>query len=106
MGRKKRIFQSNYAYHIIMHASHDLCFPLEIEECRKRISSAINQAAENNDIHIYHIAVMSNHIHMIVKTPNENMNTFMHAACGMIATRMNKLYQLRKIITHFECDFF
>ena len=91
MGRPPRARQADYAYHVTVHTAADLNFPLEHERCRDLIGSAINRAAAKFNIYVHHILLMKNHIHMIIKTPNENIDKFMHATNTMIAKRMNNM---------------
>ncbi len=91
MGRPPRARQADYAYHVTVHTAAELEFPLKDEKCRDLIGSAINRAAAKFNIYVHHILLMKNHIHMIIKTPNENIDKFMHATNTMIAKRMNTM---------------
>lgn len=90
MGRPLRILQSEYPYHVTTRTNNK-----EFRFKRKRstylmFAKIINMAIKKYSVEISHFVLMSNHYHIIFKTPNANIHRVMQFINSRIAREYNK----------------
>ena len=77
MGRKRRILQDQYPYHVTVRGHNKDPFPLSIDLLWSHISDQLLFCSYAFKIEIHCFVLMTNHFHMIIRTPNSNLDTFM-----------------------------
>lgn len=90
MGRPLRILQNEFPYHVTTRTNNK-----EFRFKPKRstflmFARIINLAAQKYSVQISHFVLMSNHYHIIFKTPNANIHRVMQFINSMIAREYNK----------------
>lgn len=78
MPRNRRIFQSDYPYHVTMRALNKEPFPLDMTAFWQFTSDLLLFSTYAFDIKIHSFVLMSNHYHLMVTTPKLNLNKFMN----------------------------
>ncbi len=66
MPRKRRHFQTGYAYHITIRCNNRE-FKLQRLECREVFLYCLKQAIEKYKFKLYAVCIMSNHIHYLIE---------------------------------------
>ena len=56
---------------------------------RGLVGAALARAQELTGVEIYAVVVMSNHLHLVVRTPNKNLSLFMRHVKAFITTKIN-----------------
>ncbi|MEE3080484.1 MAG: transposase [Bdellovibrionota bacterium] len=77
MPRKKLIRTNLYYYHITTRSNHKEWFSLPLDKVWLISKNAINKAMKNNPAIISQFVLMSNHYHLLIKTPNKDIDKFM-----------------------------
>lgn len=90
MPRKKLIRQSNYPYHIVTRTNNKQWFPLPMYQVWNLCKEAILYAQEKCSVEINCLVLMSNHYHLIITTPDENIDTFMRFFNGRFSILIAK----------------
>jgi REP element-mobilizing transposase RayT len=90
MGRPLRIIQGEYPYHVTTRTNNK-----EFRFKPKRgvflmFAKIINEAIEKYSIEVTHFILMSNHYHIIFKTPNCNIHRAMQYINSRVAREYNK----------------
>jgi putative transposase len=90
MGRPLRILQNEYPYHVTTRTNNK-----EFRFKPKRstfllFARIINLAIAKYSVEISHFVLMSNHYHIIFKTPNANIHRVMQFINSMVAREYNK----------------
>ncbi len=90
MGRPLRILQNEFPYHVTTRTNNK-----EFRFKPKRstflmFARIINMAAKKYSVQISHFVLMSNHYHIIFKTPNANIHRVMQFINSMVAREYNK----------------
>lgn len=93
MGRPLRILQNEFPYHVTTRTNNK-----EFRFKPKRstflmFARIINMAAKKYSVQISHFVLMSNHYHIIFKTPNANIHRVMQFINSMVAREYNKRHK-------------
>ncbi|MBM4317764.1 MAG: hypothetical protein FJ116_09820 [Deltaproteobacteria bacterium] len=75
---RAHIFRTRkFSYHVTARSNNKEWFYLPIETCWEIFSYSLNEATERYGVDLHGFVLMSNHFHMLVTTPNENLDSFM-----------------------------
>jgi putative transposase len=94
MPRPLRCQQSEFAYHVTTRTNNG-----EFRLRRKKDQRAATKicgavlfiAAKKYNVILHHVVVMSNHPHLVLRTPDSNISLFMQFVNARTAERLNKL---------------
>ncbi len=90
MPRKNLIKTAEFPYNIVSRTNNKEWFQVPISECWDIFGYYLNEISKRFGIKIGSFVLMSNHIHMIVWTPNENLDQAMHYLFREISKTINK----------------
>ena len=91
MARRLRIIQSDYPTHVACRVNNrDFRFKQKTDTLI--VAIAIMEGARRHGVIVHHVVLMSNHIHLIVSTPNGNLPAFMQLVNSLIAIRCNRAH--------------
>lgn len=112
MPRPLLIKTSEYPYHVNARANNKEWFYLEPTKCWKIFCYYLCKAQKKFNIDVHAFLMMNNHIHLLISTPNSNIDKFMHyfmmmtsREIGTQAGRINKIWGSRyykSLITNEE----
>lgn len=77
MPRKNLIRTNLHYYHITTRSNHKDWFALPSEELWEISQKSFLRAQENNPADVSQYVLMGNHYHLLIKTPNEDIDRFM-----------------------------
>ncbi len=77
MPRKNLIRTKDFYYHITTRANHKEWFRLPLEDVWQISCMAFIKAYKNHPAEISQFVLMGNHYHMLIRTPNEDIDKFM-----------------------------
>jgi len=60
--------------------------------CRSAVGDALRRAQDNNDVEIFAVVVMSNHIHLVIRTPQCNCADFLRDFKSIASKNINRLH--------------
>lgn len=104
MGRKRRELIDGASYHVTARTNNRL-FYLERVECKKMFLRILKETQKMMKCTIEGFTIMSNHIHLIVKTKNiDDLPKIMHRLLMTFAKRFNKRYKQTGHL--WECRYF
>lgn len=78
MPRKPLIRTSRFSYHITTRVHNREWFPLPLPKVWQRCLESMTLANDKHPIELISFVLMSNHYHMMLKTPDENLDLFMY----------------------------
>ena len=78
MPRRKLIRQSQYPYHVTIRSNDKRTFPLRPEIMWELCYECLLYAKANCPVEINCFVLMKNHYHLLVTTPNSNLDSFMY----------------------------
>ncbi len=78
MGRINLIRTSEFSYHIVARANHKHWFGLPREQVWKIVERSIKFAYSCHPVKVEAFVLMDNHYHLLVKTPDKNIDEFMY----------------------------
>lgn len=78
MPRKNLIRTNLFPYHITTRTHNKEWFDIPIQEVWKMCFFALKRAHHKYPVEIISFVLMSNHYHLIIKTPNKDIDTFMY----------------------------
>lgn len=78
MPRKPLIRCSRFPYHIVTRSRNKEWFPLEMPRVWQIALDALVIANKKHPVELISFVLMSNHYHMILRTPDENLDEFMY----------------------------
>jgi putative transposase len=92
MGRARRPLEAGLTYHVTARGviRSTLCFD---EEDYLDLSGEVAAATAATGCRIGTSCIMPNHIHLLVTTPQPNLDAFMHRVAGRYAKRFNARYE-------------
>ncbi|MGZ3789777.1 MAG: transposase [Bacteriovorax sp.] len=78
MPRKPLILSENLPYHVTARAHNKEPFPLPIKRVWELANYSFKEANEIHQINLISFVLMNNHYHMLLYTPNRNLDRFMY----------------------------
>lgn len=90
MGRPLRILQNEYPYHVTTRTNNKEFRFKPKRSTYLMFARIINIAVQKYSVQIAHFVLMSNHYHIIFKTPNANIHRVMQFINSMVAREYNK----------------
>lgn len=79
MPRKKLIRQSQFPYHVTIRTNNKNWFQLPLSEVWNICKEALVFALSKNSVDIHCFVLMSNHYHLLLSTPNSDIDKFMRS---------------------------
>lgn len=76
MPRAPRILFEGAIYHVTFRGNNRQDIFIDVKDRRKFIEK-LEEAADTHRVRIYLFCLMSNHVHLLIETPNANLNRFM-----------------------------
>ncbi|PIP93559.1 MAG: hypothetical protein COW00_02100 [Bdellovibrio sp. CG12_big_fil_rev_8_21_14_0_65_39_13] len=89
MPRKILIRTRNHVYHITSRSNAKEWFYIPIEECWKICLGLLEKGQNDFQIELHAFVLMSNHYHMLIKTPHCDIDKFMHFFNKTLSSRIN-----------------
>jgi len=89
MPRKPLIRTSEFPYHVYTRSNNREWFQIPIDDVWKIFSYYLNIITKMYGLEIGSFVLMSNHFHMIVWTPNENLDQAMHYLLREVSKTIN-----------------
>lgn len=77
MPRKNLIRTDEYFYHITTRANNREWFSLPMPQVWQIACHSFQKAQENSPAKVYQFVLMSNHYHLLIQTPNSDIDKFM-----------------------------
>lgn len=77
MPRPKLIRQNEFPYHVTSRTNNKVPFPLPMYHVWDLAKQSLVYARKNVDVEINCFVLMNNHYHLLITTPNENLDKFM-----------------------------
>lgn len=78
MPRKKLVRTSQYYYHITTRSNHKEWFTIPLNEVWDISIAAFKKAQREHPASVGQYVLMSNHYHLLIKTPNDDIDKFMY----------------------------
>ena len=78
MPRKNLIRTDQFPYHIYSRSNNRAFFPLPTNELWEIFTERLYSARKKFSVNIYSFALMSNHYHLLIQTPNADIDKVMH----------------------------
>lgn len=78
MPRKNLIRSSQFPYHVTARANNQKWFQLPMNDVWKICLDCLKEANDRHCVDVFAFVLMSNHYHLIVRTPNSNLDQFMY----------------------------
>lgn len=78
MPRKNLIKTSEYYYHVTTRANHKHWFALPLEQVWTISIKSFNKALTHHPAIVSQYVLMANHYHLLIKTPNADIDKFMY----------------------------
>jgi putative transposase len=98
MPRKPLIRNSIYPYHVTARSNNKEWFDLPMKQVWNICLNSIKHANSRHPVDVISFVLMSNHYHLLVKTPDENLDLFMYELNKMISLSMRvKTKRVNKI---------
>lgn len=91
MGRKNLIRTSNFPYHVVVRSNNREWFPLEMRKTWEIYSDLLTFVTWAYGIHVHAFVLMSNHFHLILSTPERNLDESMKYLLGQSSKEINRL---------------
>ena len=88
MPRKNLIRSSHLPYHVTSRANNQKWFSLPMDQVWDICLKCIKEAHEKHKVEIISFVLMSNHYHLIVRTPEANLDQFMYEFNKRLAFRL------------------
>mgnify|MGYP000108637331 CR=1 FL=1 len=77
MPRRKLIRQNDFPYHVITRTNNRTWFEIPVSEVWDICKEALLYALKKVDVTLHSYVLMSNHYHMLITTPESNIDRFM-----------------------------
>ena len=90
MPRKNLVRTDLYPYHITIRTNNREWFSIPINEVWEICINALKKANEKHPVNIQAFVLMSNHYHLIIWTPNSNVDKFMFECNRIISAAIRK----------------
>lgn len=96
MPRKKLIRQSEFPYHVTTRTSNRDWFPIPISEVWDVIKESLIYSLKSCNAKIHCFVLMGNHYHLIISTPDKNIDIFMRLFNSSISRFISKRSGLKQ----------
>jgi putative transposase len=103
MARKKIILQNEFPYHVYNRALDKEFFGIPMPDLWYAFQSVLNQCMLDYGVKVQAFVLMSNHFHLLVTTPNENLSLFMQIFQSKVAKFISR--KLGKKSYRFEARY-
>jgi putative transposase len=90
MGRKNLIRASYLPYHVTARTNNKEWFDLPLCEVWLLIQNALKEAEEIHHVEIVSFVLMGNHYHMLLITPESNLDSFMYEFNKRLSLKIRK----------------
>ena len=90
MGRKKIIRQNEFPYHVYIRTNNRSWFEIPMYQMWEVCYECLMYAMEKRPVELHAFVLMSNHYHMIVSTPESNLDQFMAFFNRRLSQRINQ----------------
>ncbi|MBF0362158.1 MAG: transposase [Oligoflexia bacterium] len=90
MPRKPLIKTNEYPYHITSRSNNREWFYLPLDEVWKIALDTINTAQTENGVIIHCFILMNNHYHLLISTPNSNIDKFQWRFASLFVRQIQK----------------
>lgn len=98
MGRKRLIRTHQFPYHVTTRTNNKEWFDIPMNEVWRMCLHSLTHANSVYKVEVISFVLMSNHYHMILRTPDANIDLFMYEfnkrLALMIRTRSNRINQV------------
>ncbi|MCB0327792.1 MAG: transposase [Bdellovibrionales bacterium] len=81
----------DFPYHVTVRTNNQEFFPIHLDRVWKTFTLEIEKAKKKYNVDIISFVMMSNHIHLILQTPELNIDVFMAYILGQSSKRLNTL---------------
>lgn len=78
MPRKTLIRTADYPYHVTMRVNHKEWFSIDLNDVWEHVKSSFKYAKKKRHVKIHAFVLMNNHYHMLISTPDANIDEFMY----------------------------
>ncbi|MCB9092321.1 MAG: transposase [Halobacteriovoraceae bacterium] len=99
MGRRKLIKTDEFPYHIVSRTNNKEWFALELEQVWRIVKDSLLYSYERCPFELIDFVLMNNHYHMLIKTPNANIdeimfyfNSFLSKSLRLRTNRINRMF--------------
>ena len=90
MPRKRLIRTSQFYYHVRTRSNHKEWFQLPLDQVWRIICASADKAIERHKGIISQLVLMNNHYHLLVRTPQMNIDQFMYEFNKTFSDRLRK----------------
>lgn len=91
MPRAKRILQSQFPYHVTDRTVNKIPFPISMEGMWKLFSRRLHFCSQLFNIEVHAFVLMTNHYHLLVRCPDNNLSQFMTYFNRETSKEINKI---------------
>lgn len=97
MGRQNLIRQNTFPYHICSRSNHGTWFSIPLPEVWELSLHALSKAYRKTDqaVKLHAFVLMSNHYHMLLTTPNSDIDSFMYFFNKELSLQLRNKTQLK-----------
>lgn len=97
--KTRRPFASKKALHVVLKSHHCKAgFGFTAPQVKLKVEELINKLARKTNVTVYKIAVVHNHIHILLHTKRiKSLSSFLRSLAGVLAKRMRKWAIARKL---------
>jgi putative transposase len=99
MGRKQLIRTNEFPYHVTIRTNNKEWFDIPIEKVWRLCLYCLTKACEKIPVEIESFVLMSNHYHLLIYTPNadldkfmQHFNTYLSKEIRTITRRINRIF--------------
>ena len=90
MARKKLIYQSVFPYHVVSRCNNKDWFHIPLREVWGDCVYLLNKASKKYGARILEFVLMNNHYHLLIQTPESNLDLFMNYFQREISLRVGR----------------
>ena len=95
MARKKIVRQNQFPYHVYIRTNNRSWFNLPMHQMWDLCYECLLYGMENRPIVLHAFVLMSNHYHMILTTPDSNLDEFMAFFNRRLSQKINNLSKFK-----------
>lgn len=90
MGYKKLIRQNHFPYHVYLRSNNKDWFKIPLYKLWDISYDCFEYALEKAPVHLHCFVLMGNHYHMLLTTPNNDLDQFMYHFNGRLSREIRK----------------